>query len=312
MQVSVIMTAYNSERFLRGAVDSVLAQTYQEFELLIVDDGSTDGTAEILAEFAAKDSRISVIRQPNRGIAAASNRAILAAKHELVAKIDSDDRMLPNRLERQVQFYRDNPQATVVSSYYYVIDSRGKRIGSSGIGNADGNTKANGGNPLNVVWIHNTTVLMRKKDILELGGYSERFTHGEEDRDLWGRVVTSGRIIKCQPEFLTEYRLHAGSITIKNAECHLAFQRFTELNISRRLRGEANLTREEFDQIMRARPLLERLNDRRTSLSFAFFNRASRLYGERKLLQFLCMFGISVSLRPVPMLSRAAKRIKTS
>lgn len=310
MQVSVAMAAYNSERFLAEAIESVLAQTHSDFELIIVDDGSKDRTAEILAHYAARDSRIVVLHQENQGIAGACNRAIFAARNELVSKIDSDDRMLPNRLERQIEFLQQHPEITVASSYYYMIDVRGKRIGSSGMGYADGTADARAANPLNVVWIHNTTVMMRKSDILELGGYSRECTRGEEDRDLWGRLLTAGKIIKCQPEFLTEYRLHSGAFTAKHAVVTLRALRFVETNIVRRLQGEAELSMEEFDRQARALSLWDRFHERRTLVSFGYYNQATRYYGERKLFHFVLLFGLSVALRPFATLSRAAKRLK--
>src|SRR5208337_1888421 len=122
MQVSVIMAVYNGDKFLEEAVESVLCQTFADFEFVIIDDGSTDGTSKLLAKYAEQDSRIVVIRQDNRGLPSSLNRAISVANCELLARMDADDRMLPCRLERQIEFVARNPDAAVVCSYSYLIN----------------------------------------------------------------------------------------------------------------------------------------------------------------------------------------------
>ena len=100
--ISVLMTVYNGERWLAEAIESVLKQTYTDFEFLITDDGSTDGTLEIAKRYARRDSRLSVISHPNWGISRSVNHALGLLKTDWVARFDSDDVMEPNRLERQL------------------------------------------------------------------------------------------------------------------------------------------------------------------------------------------------------------------
>ena len=123
---SVVLPAYNGERFLRPAIDSVLAQTLTDFELIVVDDGSSDRTPEILAEYAAKDSRVRVHRHPvNLGFRQALNTACRLAQGEVIATMGHDDISLPRRLERQVNFFARCPTVGAVGSSVQVIDELG-------------------------------------------------------------------------------------------------------------------------------------------------------------------------------------------
>src|SRR5512143_3730544 len=104
--VSVVMPVYNGARYLRQALESALAQTYRPLEIVVVDDGSTDETPAILAEFG---TRIRALRQPNSGSAAARNAALDAARGELIAFLDADDLWLPQKLAVQVEYLREHP-----------------------------------------------------------------------------------------------------------------------------------------------------------------------------------------------------------
>lgn len=111
-RVSVIMPVYNGEKYLRSAVDSILRQTFRDFELMVVDDGSTDGTSGILTSI--RDPRLKVLRQPsNMGVAAALNRAMFEARGEFVLRMDSDDLAVRNRLELQVRFLEAHPEVAL-------------------------------------------------------------------------------------------------------------------------------------------------------------------------------------------------------
>ena len=130
--VSVLMPVYNAARFLREAVDSVLAQTYPAFELIAIDDASTDASHALLMEYAARDARVRVFRQPeNLGIVAARNRAFREASADAryYAILDSDDVALPDRLERQVAFLEAHPDHALVGGHTLIIDDHSQEIG---------------------------------------------------------------------------------------------------------------------------------------------------------------------------------------
>jgi glycosyltransferase involved in cell wall biosynthesis len=294
--ISIVMPVYNGERFLPEAIDSVLSQSYQDFEFVIVDDGSSDGTAEILRKYAASDSRISVIHQENRGVPASVNRAMNCCRHEWIARIDADDRMLPNRLERQLEFIRENPEISLACSYSYLINPQGKRIGTSE-NKVDVEAGRKNLDPRRFVEIVHSTVMMRRKDVLELGGYREDLLYGD-DRELWGRMVTSGKILKCQNEVLMEYRLHTGALTVREVFGNEMTIRAIDLNIVRRLQGQKELTLEEVEAQYRSKPWLDRFNERRRFSAMRLYKNATRFYAEGKLPQFAVSLGLAVTFSP--------------
>ena len=126
IKITVLMPAYNASNYIGEAIESVLKQTFSDFELLIIDDGSTDNTAEIVQGF--KDSRIVFIQQKNAGIALALNAGLQAARAEYIARFDADDICYPNRLEMQYEFMMNNPGYIVVGSDVDYVDADGNFI----------------------------------------------------------------------------------------------------------------------------------------------------------------------------------------
>src|SRR6185312_555318 len=107
--VSVVMPLYNARPYVAQAVRSVLDQTCADFELIVIDDGSTDASAEAVEQAAGNDPRLHLIRQPNAGVSAAANRGTELARGEFMARVDADDICLPSRLEKQLEFLRNHP-----------------------------------------------------------------------------------------------------------------------------------------------------------------------------------------------------------
>ena len=122
--VSVIIPVFNSERYIASAVESVLKQTYKEFELIVVNDGSTDKTVKVLEQYI---DRIHYAYQPNKGVAAARNAGIRASKGEYIAFLDSDDLWIRDTLILHVNYLQNNPNIGLVYGEVLVIDERGKR-----------------------------------------------------------------------------------------------------------------------------------------------------------------------------------------
>ncbi len=123
--VSVIMPVYNGERYLEAAVESILNQTFSDFEFIITDDGSTDTSLALLRRYANRDPRIRLISRPNTGYVKALIEAVPLAKGKYIARMDADDISLPERFERQVRFLEQNPDYAVVGSKVLLIDSDG-------------------------------------------------------------------------------------------------------------------------------------------------------------------------------------------
>ncbi len=119
--ISVVMSVYNGETFVAEAIESILRQTFAGFELVIVDDGSTDQTAAILNKFRLADPRIRVLTQPRIGLARATNTGIAAAKGKYIARLDADDLAEPHRLEMQLAYLQEHPEVGLLGSAYYIL-----------------------------------------------------------------------------------------------------------------------------------------------------------------------------------------------
>jgi GT2 family glycosyltransferase len=212
-RVSVLLPVYNGAAFLRTAIDSILAQTFADFELLVVDDGSTDGSADVAASYA--DGRVRVLRQGvNRGLAEALNRGLEEARAPLVARQDADDVSHRERLAHQVGFLEKNAEIALVGTQAWEIDAHGRRRGG-----VDKPQQAPG-----ITWtmmfdnafVH-TSVMFRRDVVRGLGGYDPTFVHCQ-DYDLWERLLRVGAAANLGTRLLSS-RLHPASMTetIQNA-----------------------------------------------------------------------------------------------
>jgi glycosyltransferase involved in cell wall biosynthesis len=302
------MTVYNGERFLAEAVESVLNQSFSQLELIIVDDGSTDSSPRILETYAGRDARVKLLHQDHGGVSAAANTGMRHASYDLIARSDSDDRMLPHRLERQVAFLKQHPQVDVACSPCYFINTAGKRIGASSC-RIDLERGKQELNPAYFVNLTQSTVLMKKDAFFQVGGYREDIDFAE-DRDLWGRLVTAGYTIACQDEFLAEYRLHSGAMTMKRAALQQELCYYIDENVKRRLQKQAELSLNDFRALRRREPLARRLRENLNFLAVHAFKRATRHYGESQYLRCGLAFAAAVLLNPVGILSRAIDRVQ--
>jgi glycosyltransferase involved in cell wall biosynthesis len=206
--ISVIMPVRNAARWLPEAMESVLAQQFREFEVLVIDDGSDDGTPALLADVARTESRIGVLRQPARGIIAALNLGIATARAAYIARLDADDRARPDRLARQLAFMQAHREIVLVGSAAEVIDAAGAPIGRIVPPTEPARLarRLRRGNP----FIH-SSVMMRTEVVRELGGYRRPFA-AAEDYDLWLRMAEIGGIANV-PQTLIAYRRHQSNLS---------------------------------------------------------------------------------------------------
>jgi glycosyltransferase involved in cell wall biosynthesis len=191
--VTVLMPVFNRERFVDEAIQSVIGQDFEDFELLIVDDGSTDRTPEILRSWAGRDPRIVVITLPeNLGIPSALNQGLEHARAPYVARLDSDDIMMPRRLAAQAAVLDDDPEVVLVSSAYEMMDSEGRYLGTWP-GDEPHEAVTYLLNFYNIVG-GGGQVMFRRSEVLEEGGYAREYP-SSEDYDLWVRLLRRGRIL---------------------------------------------------------------------------------------------------------------------
>jgi glycosyltransferase involved in cell wall biosynthesis len=207
--VSVVVPVYNAAPFLRTAIASVLAQTFRDFELIAVDDGSTDASKSLLDEIAAGDSRVRVISRPNTGIVGALNDGLAAARGEFIARMDADDLALPARFETQLAWLRAHPECVALGTDIIYTDPEGDllirhRPALEHDGIVDQLLAGNGG-----ALIH-PTVIFRRAAVQQAGGYRQQF-NWIEDLDLFLRLSEIGRLANL-PEVFLHYRQHLKSV----------------------------------------------------------------------------------------------------
>lgn len=219
--VSVLMSVYNGERFLAEAVESILTQTFPDFEFLIIDDGSTDSTAEILAAYARGDSRVRVVSQKNKGRTASLNEGIQLARGKYIARMDADDISLPQRLEKQLEFMTAHPETVLLGTAVEWMTQAGQifRVENFPGGDAELREALRRENPF-----RHPTILMRKETVVAVRGYRQLFDESE-DYDLWLRMAEVGQVASLD-EPLVKYRIHPKQASASNAkrqiECLLA------------------------------------------------------------------------------------------
>jgi glycosyltransferase involved in cell wall biosynthesis len=298
MFISVVMPAYNAGSFISQAIESVLAQTWRDFELIVVDDGSTDSTLEIAKRYAVQDVRIKVYSHPNKGTAPTLNRCIELASSEWVFLMHADDLMRPNRLERQLAFVREHPELAVASSLAWNIDSKGRIIGkaTSEFFTHQAVDKSFSANK--PIGIHHPAVALRKSAVQSVGGYRQEFWPAE-DMDLWNRLVGKGYKILVQPEYLLYYRMHGNAASISHARLTCNKVHWVEDCMLRRREGAPELGWELFLKTQRSAPMLIRLNRERKDLAETLYKTAVLHYAQRDYLGLIATLVGSVLLRPI-------------
>jgi FkbM family methyltransferase len=211
--ISVVMTVFNGEEFLSETVDSVLNQSFRDFEFIIVDDGSTDATADILSKYAPRDSRIRVLRNGKKGRAASLNLGISLANGKYVANNDADDLATPGRLEEQVAFMERNPEVGVLGSAYEVITDSGAVIDlvRHPLEDSEIRSVILRDNP-----ICHSSAILRKDIALAVGGYRSTF-EPSEDYDLWLRMSERSKLANLH-NVLVRYRVHANQLSVRKLE----------------------------------------------------------------------------------------------
>jgi len=213
-RVSWLIPVYNGESFVREAIESVLAQDYADFEVVIVNDGSTDGTREILAEYEASDRRIKLIDKPNGGIVSALNEGLRHCSGEYLARMDADDIAMPRRLRLQVDHLDRNPDCVIVGGSAISVDREGRPVART-TGGRHSQTDLSVF-PARVSVSMHPLITLRKEALLAIGGYRSSYPHAE-DYDLFLRLAPFGTVENPKEDMLI-YRRHEDAISIRNME----------------------------------------------------------------------------------------------
>ncbi|MEP4805693.1 MAG: glycosyltransferase [Hyphomicrobiales bacterium] len=208
-RLSVLMPVFNCAAFLPKAIESVLCQSYTDFEFLIHDDGSTDNSFEILEMYAKKDLRIQVTSSENKGIAATLNHLIESSRGELLARFDADDVCLPERFDLQVKHIDSKSSLVLVGGAAIVIDECGRPIWVNRPPLSHDEIDENNISGINSI-VHPAT-LMKGDVVRGIGGYDVSYTTSQ-DLDLWLRMAEVGEV-ENHSEALIMYRIHKGGIS---------------------------------------------------------------------------------------------------
>ena len=212
--ISVVLPVYNAEAYVREAVESILTQSFADFELILINDGSTDGSGAILRDLAAHDTRIVLVERPNDGLVSALNEGIESARADLIARMDADDVAMPERFALQHARMIEEPELAVLGSSMRLIDKTGNIIGLAEYPLTPKETarSVERGCP-----VSHPTVIMRRDAVLKAGGYRRAFLHCE-DYDLWLRMSELGYAIANLPKPLLNYREHDANVSVVHSE----------------------------------------------------------------------------------------------
>lgn len=209
--ISCVLPVFNGATYLEEAIQSVLRQTFSDFELVIIDDGSTDLTPEIIAEAATRDRRVVSLRQDNAGIVAALNAGLRVAKGRYIARMDADDICLPNRFAFQAAYLDEHPACVLVGGLAQAFSSS-EPLGTHS-GGRHRQTDLKCFPPKVAVSIH-PLIMIRRATMERLGGYRNLFPHAE-DYDLYLRLVPFGSIDNPN-EVILQYRRHSEAVSLRH------------------------------------------------------------------------------------------------
>ena len=208
-KISLIMSVYNGEDYLAETVESVLCQTFTEWEFIIINDCSTDNTSKILAEYASKDARVKVhTNETNLRLPSSLNKALSLAEGKYIARMDADDICMPDRLQKQYDFMEANPNVDLSSCRFLTLKNG---VYSSGGCGGKGDSES-----IKVLLLVTNPILhpgiIAKADVIKELGYDKNFTC-TEDMELWTRFVLNNKRVEILSEYLMIYRLHDKQIT---------------------------------------------------------------------------------------------------
>lgn len=242
-RVNVVMSVFNDERYVGEAVDSILNQTFRDFEFIIINDGSTDRTREILSSY--RDHRIHLFDQENMGLTKSLNRGLSLARSEYIARMDGDDISDSTRLEKEVRFLDQNRDVGLVGTFAYRIDEQGKRISLYTYKTTNEEIRKN-------IWVDcpfcHSSVMFRKACIDTVGPYREK-VGPTEDYDLWFRITERFDTANI-PEPLHAFRIDPQGITVKKRFDQLRYMRLVRrLAEERQKQGRDDLEHWSHDQI---------------------------------------------------------------
>lgn len=307
--LSVILPVYNQENYLKETVESILNQSFKDFELLIMDDGSTDSSAMIIRQFELKDKRIKAYFGINGGKSFVTNQLVEKANSDWCVFLDADDVMLPERIEKQYRFHIANPFADASSCDCYYINEKGDMFGTQryhGLSTIE-DFKISSGKGL--ITCSYTGLMISKKVFIETGGLVSKFEPCE-DFEFFNRLADRGYILLIIPVVLMKYRIHATAITVKKPLLVLEMVLFVEHCIQLRRSGKPEITFNEFEKMQTGKPWWKKLNRKRFAYSMIYFRNAGFSILSKKYGAFIWQITFSLVLSPAYVFKKVLNNLK--
>jgi len=304
--ISVLMPAYNASVFIAPAIESILNQTFQDFELIIVDDGSTDNTVDIIKSYIDLDKRIKIIQIGHAGICHALNIGIQESKYSWIARMDADDVALPRRLEKQINAAQANPQVVIWGSYVQHISSTGQVLSLQKHGPITEEEYCSLIREGEIPYVPHPTMLIRKDVLLKAGGYDPQFTV-TQDLDLVSRMSEHGPILVV-PEPLLLYRVHRQAASMQK---FFLQQLFVRCIVARHQARIAGVEIPEVEQVIEAekkQPLLARFTKDLRLLGQFWYRKAGLLVSEKRYLRAACYLTMTFVVNPTYSVPRIWKQ----
>lgn len=295
---TVLVPVYNAQAYLLEALRSISAQTVGDFEILVVDDGSTDGSSALLTEYGRTEPRLRVLGQAHAGVSAALNAGIADARGEYTVRMDADDVMLPRRVETQLAFLRAHPGLGFCASAMQMIDRQG-RVFQTYLPRprSEAELDAMLAQRLPIVYTH-STVTYRTAAVRALGGYDRRYEPCE-DMELFGRLTQAGLRGLVLPELLMHVRVHGASISGFKLAHQVATQGYVSAAFYARREGHA-LDRPGYDLARRAAPLHQRLASAARLRSDVLQRQAFYCRAAGRVWQARARLLLAAACRPLP------------
>jgi glycosyltransferase involved in cell wall biosynthesis len=305
--ISVMMPTYNAAAYVRPAIESILNQTWRELELIVVDDGSTDNTAELVNFYARQDPRVTFVQSDHRGGNTARNIAVHKARYPWIASMDADDISLPTRLERQLKAAHTQPDVVVWGSFVHHINSRGDILSLSRVGPTSreefNDLRKNG----KMAQVMHPTAMMKREILLKVGGYDERFP-AAQDLELFERMAEYGPFIAL-PIPLVLYRIHANALSNNKFFISCKLTRYLESRHAHRLAGKPLPTLEQYLLEYERQSAVVRLHHYLDDFGRLNYRRAGLHYGEGNVMRTIWHLALAALLKPTYSVSRAYKQV---
>lgn len=297
-QISVLMSVRNGISYVRQTIQSIVHQTFSDWEFIIVDNASTDHTVELIESLAAVEPRIRLVQNASDlGHSGGLNKGLESCRGVWIARIDADDLALPNRLERQLAFVRENPDVQVTSCLGYYINQCGAVVGS--IANELTTREVfQRYMDCNLAFgiLHPGALILREL-LVQVGGYRGAFDPAN-DTDLWGRLADVGALILVQPEALMNYRVHNESISAQSFRVNrLKYQWARDCMRSRR-RGEVEPDWEEYIRARENAPGWKKVNRWRKTTARQFYRQSAQNFISGHFIRAFFEWTASLILQP--------------